>query len=100
MADELSRGGPTSRYPMLSGLLLLSVPVSCLLSYLIAGEYTWLNAIALLIIPLAVFSWIFYDDQSNPRRWREVLVHSLYIRCLSRRCHRSPDVLDHGPLYS
>jgi hypothetical protein len=61
MADELSRevGEPTSRYPMLSGLLLLSLPMSCLVSYLIAGDYTWLNAIALLIIPLAVFSWIF-----------------------------------------
>ena len=59
MADELSRevGEPTSRHPMLSGLLFLSVPVSCLLSYLIAGDYTWLNA--LLIIPLAVFCWIF-----------------------------------------
>jgi hypothetical protein len=47
------------RYPMLSGLLLLSIPVSCLLSYGLVGQYTSLNAIALLIIPLAVVSWIF-----------------------------------------
>ena len=49
----------TSRYPLLSGLLLLSIPVSCLISYLIVGDYSWLNAIALLLVPFIVFCWIF-----------------------------------------
>jgi hypothetical protein len=50
---------PNSHYPMLSGILLLSIPVSCLISYLIVGDYTWLNAIALLLAPCIVFFWIF-----------------------------------------
>jgi hypothetical protein len=54
---EFSRAA--SRYPLLSGLLLLSIPVSCLISYLIVGDHVWLNAIALLIVPFAVFCWIF-----------------------------------------
>jgi hypothetical protein len=49
---------PTS-HAALSGLLLLSIPASCLISYLLLSDYTWLNAIALLIVPFAFFCWIF-----------------------------------------
>jgi hypothetical protein len=61
MDDELSPdvGVGASRYPMFLGLLLLSVPVSCWLSYLLVGEYAWRNAIALLITPFSIFCWIF-----------------------------------------
>ena len=48
-----------SHYPLLSGLLLLSIPVSGLISYLIFGNYAGINAIALLIVPFARFCWIF-----------------------------------------
>jgi hypothetical protein len=57
MPPELSR--PNSHYPMLSGILLLLIPVSCLISYLVVGNYTWLNAIALLLVPFAALCWIF-----------------------------------------
>ena len=53
---ELSATGP---YPLSSGLLLLSIPVSCLVSYPIFGNYAWLDAIALLTVPLATVCWIF-----------------------------------------
>jgi hypothetical protein len=61
MDDELQRdlGRSTSHYPLLSGLLLLSIPVACLIGYLIFGDYAWLNAVALLLVPSAVFSWMF-----------------------------------------
>ena len=49
------------RYPLLSGLLLLSIPISCLISYLILRDqnYAWVNAIGLLIVPFSIFCWIF-----------------------------------------
>ncbi len=54
---ELSK--PAGYYPLLSVLLLFSIPVSCIASYFIFGNYTWLNAFALLIVPFAIFCWIF-----------------------------------------
>jgi hypothetical protein len=60
MSDELPpERSKASRYPLLSGLLLLSIPGSGSISYLIFGNYAGLNAIALLIVPFAVFCWIF-----------------------------------------
>jgi hypothetical protein len=65
---------------MLSGLFLFSIPVSCLLSYGLVGRYTWLNATAILIIPLAVFCWIFTTIRAihivGVRFW---LIPSTYI---------------------
>ena len=57
VSPELSRA--SSRYPLLSALLLLSIPASCFVSYLIFGNYVWLDAIDLLTVPLATFYWIF-----------------------------------------
>jgi hypothetical protein len=37
MTDELPRAKANSRYPMLSGLSLLSMPASCLIGYLVFG---------------------------------------------------------------
>jgi hypothetical protein len=34
-------------------------PASCLISYLIVGEYSWFNAIALLIVPFTFSCWVF-----------------------------------------
>ncbi|MDH6179087.1 hypothetical protein M2307_008075, partial [Bradyrhizobium japonicum] len=61
-------------------------------------NYAWINACGLLIVLHVLLD--FHDDQSSPLSWREVLVHSLYVRCFSQRLHRSPDVLDDGPLCS
>jgi hypothetical protein len=49
------------RYPLLSGLLLLSIPVSCWISYLTvrSENYAGINAIGLLIVPFSIFCWIF-----------------------------------------
>jgi hypothetical protein len=49
------------RYPLTSGLMLLFIPVSCLISYMIVRDqnYAWINAIGLLIVPFAIFCWIF-----------------------------------------
>ena len=43
----------------LSGWLLLSIPLSGVVSYFVAGHHNSLNAIALLLIPFAIFFWIF-----------------------------------------
>ena len=50
---------PDNRYPLFSGLSLLSIPVSCITSYLIFGSHTGPNAAALLLVPFAIFCWIF-----------------------------------------
>ncbi|MHC2289862.1 hypothetical protein [Bradyrhizobium barranii] len=41
--------------------MLLSVPVSCLIAYLIFRDqsYAWVNAIGVLIVPFSIFCWIF-----------------------------------------
>ena len=59
MTDELPPAKANSRYPMLSGLSLLSIPASGLIGYLVFGNYAGLNAIALLMVPFATFCWIF-----------------------------------------
>jgi hypothetical protein len=62
MNDEATRDvNKASRYPMLSGLLLLSIPASCLFSYLIVRDQNsaWINAIGLLAVPFASINWIF-----------------------------------------
>jgi hypothetical protein len=49
------------RYSLMSGLMLLSIPASCLLSYMIFRDqnYAWVNAIGLLVVPFAIFCWVF-----------------------------------------
>ncbi|WP_342736288.1 hypothetical protein [Bradyrhizobium sp. B117] len=49
------------RYSLLSGLLLLSLPVAGLIAVLIFRyqSYNWVNAIGVLIVSLAIFCWIF-----------------------------------------
>lgn len=56
---RLSSAELTRHYSLLSGLPLLSTLASRVVSYLIVGDYNWLNAITLLIVPFAVFCWIF-----------------------------------------
>jgi hypothetical protein len=50
---------PDNRYPLFSGLSLISIPGSCLIGYQIFGNHAWLNAVALLLVPFVVFCWIF-----------------------------------------
>jgi hypothetical protein len=59
MPDDLQLIEADKRYSMFSGLTLLAIPISCSVSYLIFGNHTWLNAVALLLVPFAVFCWIF-----------------------------------------
>ncbi|WP_375777821.1 hypothetical protein ACE103_42800 [Bradyrhizobium sp. ma5] len=49
------------RYPLLTGLLLMSIPVAGSISYLMVGDqnYAWINAVGILIVPLSIFCWIF-----------------------------------------
>lgn len=47
------------RHPLLSGLFLLSIPLSGLISYLIVGSQNWINAAGLLLVPLSIACWIF-----------------------------------------
>lgn len=51
----------SGRYPLLSGVMLLLIPLSCLVTYLTIGDsnYAWVNAIGLLLTPFAIFCWIF-----------------------------------------
>jgi hypothetical protein len=58
MVDEIVT---QARYPLLSGLFLLSIPISGLIGYLIVGSqnYAWINAVGLLIVPFSIFCWIF-----------------------------------------
>lgn len=58
MADEIVT---RTRYPLLSGLLLVSIPVAGSISYLVVGDqnYAWINAVGLLIVPFCIFCWIF-----------------------------------------
>lgn len=58
MADQIVS---QARYLMLSGLFLLSIPLSGLIAYLIVGNqnYAGINAVGLLIVPLSIFCWIF-----------------------------------------
>lgn len=58
MADEIAT---QARYPLLSGLFLLSIPLSGLIGYLVVGSanYAWINAVGLLIVPVSIFCWIF-----------------------------------------
>ena len=59
MTDELRPTNTKNRYPMLSGLSLLSIPASGLIGYLVFGYYAGLTAIALLMVPFTAFCWIF-----------------------------------------
>ena len=58
MTDEFAT---QPRYPLLSCLFFLLIPLSGLISYLIVGgqNYAWVNAVGLLIIPFSIFCWIF-----------------------------------------
>ncbi|WP_338829938.1 hypothetical protein [Bradyrhizobium sp. 27S5] len=58
MVDEIAS---QARYPLLSGLSLLSIPLSGAVSYLVFGSqtYSWINAVGLLIVPLSIFCWVF-----------------------------------------
>lgn len=50
-----------TRYPVISSLFLLSIPLSGLVSYLLVGNQnaSWINAAGLLIIPFSMFCWVF-----------------------------------------
>ncbi|MGY3354348.1 uncharacterized protein with PQ loop repeat [Bradyrhizobium sp. GM0.4] len=50
-----------ARYPVISCLFLLSIPLSGSVSYLIVGSQnaSWINAAGLLIIPFSIFCWVF-----------------------------------------
>jgi hypothetical protein len=63
LPEENSDGlrAAAARYPLLSAPLLLSIPASGLIAYLIFQHpmYAWVNAIGLLIVPFSIFCWIF-----------------------------------------
>lgn len=59
MTSELPPCGPSSHHSPLSGWLLLAVPLTGVMSYSILGYYAGLTAIALLMVPFAIFCWIF-----------------------------------------
>jgi hypothetical protein len=86
MPDDLQLIEADKRYSMFSGLTLLAIPISCSVSYLIFGNHTWLNAVALLLVPFAALCWIFTTIKGIHGR-RAILVHSLDLRHSDRRRH-------------
>jgi hypothetical protein len=80
--EEYNDSSNVNRYPELSGLMLLSIPISCLIAYLIFRyqSYTWINAIGLLIVPFSIFCWIFTTIRAihlvDVRFW---LIPSTYV---------------------
>lgn len=57
----IRRSSDVGRYNLLSGLLLFSIPAACLIATLIFRyqNYSWVNAIGVLVVPFAILCWIF-----------------------------------------